>query len=668
MAISNFSKGVAQADFNVHISSTFSSYDATVNYLAGDYLLTSRLNDLTLDIYLIASDGSLAGYSSNSLTITASKPFNKVVTLGGTIDDIINFAYKATYTATAETNVVKAGPVISSLSTYSLPSINSSTTVTGLNFAENVAVTFTGQTGAVYNAKSVTRNSATELVVVRPDLFDIGNAPFTMTITNPGVNSPSKNNFNITTVTPAANPTWVTSAGALANMVRTVSYGVSVSATDSSSTGTLQYSIVSGSLPTGLTLNKDNGSISGTPLTSNGSPITFTIRAQVHGSARADRTFSISQIVPDAPVQAVATVITSGSGVEYGTTEIDVSFAVPADGPAPTSYTVYSSQSTSVTGNSSPIRLTGLTGSTNFYVKANNANGQSINSNTTNTVTTSSLAQKVGKPSNSSPQGEINQVSWSAPNNGGSSITAYLLKDTYDNGVINVGNVTTYNSSEPGNTPHRYSVAAINGNGTNAYSDLSDSATTQTFSFSPFGFYDFFGFFDFGDWSLGWSTELLTVENGLAKVGELKVGDKLLALDIEGADKLTGDDFNWKDWFSTEDKIKSYPIVETTIKEILTNPATHFININGQILTEFHRVLVKKEDTVLFEKARNLDSTYLTFSYEKREFVPIELIEDVILPDEVSSYSIICEPHKNFFMGSTLVFDRWTYSNPDGDK
>jgi hypothetical protein len=668
MAISNFSKGVAQADFNVHISSTFSSYDATVNYLAGDYLLTSRLSDLTLDIYLIASDGSLAGYSSNSLTITASKPFNKVVTLGGTIDDIINFAYKATYTSTGETSEVKAGPVISSLSTYSLPSINSSTTVTGLNFAGDVTVTFTGKNNTTYNAKSVTRNSATEIVVVRPDLFSPINAPYTMTVQNPGVNSPSKNNFNITTVTTAANPTWVTSAGALDNMVRTVSYGVSVSATDSSSTGTLQYSIVSGSLPTGLTLNKDNGSISGTPITSNGSPYGFTIRAQVHESARTDRTFSISQVKPDAPTSVTATVITSGSGVAYGSTAIDVSFAVPADGPAPVNYTAYSSQSTSVTGSSSPLRFTGLQGSTNFYVRANNVGGQSLDSNTSNTVTTSSVPAKVGTPSNSSPDNEMNRISWSAPNNGGSSITAYLLKDSYDNGVINVGNVTTYDSSEPGGTNHQYSVAAVNANGTGTYSDLSSSVTTQSFSFSPFGFYDFFGFFDFGDWSLGWSTELLTVENGLAKVGELKVGDKLLALDIEGADKLTGDDSNWKDWFSTEDKIKSYPIVETTIKEILINPATHFININGQILTEFHRVLVKKEDTVLFEKARNLDSTYLTFSYEKKEFVPIELIEDVILPDEVSSYSIICEPHKNFFMGSTLVFDRWTYSNPDGDK
>ena len=86
-------------------------------------------------------------------------------------------------------------------------------------------------------------------------------------------------------------PTWVTASGALTGSPTNSSYSQSVSATGD---GTITYSLTSGSLPTGLSLNSSTGAITGTPTveaTSN-----FTITATDSQNQTVARSFSITVI------------------------------------------------------------------------------------------------------------------------------------------------------------------------------------------------------------------------------------------------------------------------------------------------------------------------------------------------------------------------------------
>jgi hypothetical protein len=88
-------------------------------------------------------------------------------------------------------------------------------------------------------------------------------------------------------------PSWVTSSGALAAGSLNNAYSQNVSATGD---GTIAYSVTSGSLPTGLSLNSSTGAITGTPTveaTSN-----FTITATDSENQTTSRSFSIQSTGP----------------------------------------------------------------------------------------------------------------------------------------------------------------------------------------------------------------------------------------------------------------------------------------------------------------------------------------------------------------------------------
>ena len=112
-----------------------------------------------------------------------------------------------------------------------------------------------------------------------------------------------------------ATPTWNTASGSLGTVYNSSrsSYSTSVSATDPEG-GTLTYSIVSGAVPTGMTLNS-NGTITGTPAAvGSNTTYNFTVRAS-DGNNTTDRAFSITINAP---------VVTT-----YSYTGSDQTFSVP---------------------------------------------------------------------------------------------------------------------------------------------------------------------------------------------------------------------------------------------------------------------------------------------------------------------------------------------------
>jgi hypothetical protein len=306
MAVSKFTNSSSANDFNLNIGSTYSVVTLTQEYPAGAYSFTSVANDTTMDLYFYNAQGYVC--YTNTKGVIAPTGFNKIVVIGGTVGDVLSFSYKTTFTTVAETSEITAGPVILSVTPTSLPNVNSSTTVTGLNFATDITATFTGTDSLVRNAKSVVRGSATSLVITRPDNMPVAYAPYALTVTNPSIAyQPIGSNSHIISVTSGVVPIWVTS-GTQSAAYAGQSYSVTISATDADGGSSVTYSVVSGSLPSGTTLNSNTGVISGAVNGTAAGNYTATIRATDSGGNYADQslTFPVNGLASTS-ANAVAT-------------------------------------------------------------------------------------------------------------------------------------------------------------------------------------------------------------------------------------------------------------------------------------------------------------------------------------------------------------------------
>ena len=294
------SSSAASSDFIISVgSSGYTTTTLSQDFPVGTYVVTSSLGDSTYDVYLLTSAGASAGNvstSAASTSITASEAFNKVVVYGATNNDTLTFQFKYVFAPSADdTTTTVIGPRITSLSTSVLAKVDDSTVITGKNFAANAAVTFTGTDNTVRNAKSVTRNSATSLTVVRPDDLPNSYQPYTITVSNPGVSSPTSTNSNklSSTITAGAVPVWTTSAGTLADLVvNNSAFSATLAATDADAGSAVTYSIVSGALPSGLSLNASTGAITGT-CTASYAIHNFTVRVTDAGGNFVDRAFAL---------------------------------------------------------------------------------------------------------------------------------------------------------------------------------------------------------------------------------------------------------------------------------------------------------------------------------------------------------------------------------------
>jgi hypothetical protein len=299
MAVSRLLPSGGANDFNVAVSNVYTSVTFNKEYSAGAYTISSSLADTTYDIYAFNANGTLVGYT-NTPSLSATGGFNKLVILGQTQNNLLSFTYKTTFTSIDDSDEVSAGPVAVSLTPSSLESIDDTFTLTGRNFAADATVTFSSTTGSYTSAlaKSVVRGSATSLVVTRPDLLPPASNPYTITVQNPGVQNPVGTNSHIlaNAITAGSAPVWVTNTP-LPAYSKNISYSTTLVATDADATG-MSYSIISGSLPTGLTLASTSGVISGTVTTGNVSSYSITVRATDTGGNFVDRAFAIPNRTP----------------------------------------------------------------------------------------------------------------------------------------------------------------------------------------------------------------------------------------------------------------------------------------------------------------------------------------------------------------------------------
>ena len=182
--------------------------------------------------------------------------------------------------------------VVSPLEVESDVGGNITFTITGSNFQSGATVKFIGSDATEITASTTTvTNSTTISAVIARSSFVSAKEPYDVKVVNTsGLSSVLDDQISVDT-----SPTWSTASGSLGSFNTTASVNVSATATDADG-DTISYSILSGSLPTGLSLNSSTGAITGTISSYSNSTSSFTLRATAN-SKTADRAFSITEVL-----------------------------------------------------------------------------------------------------------------------------------------------------------------------------------------------------------------------------------------------------------------------------------------------------------------------------------------------------------------------------------
>ena len=277
-------------DFNVNLNGIVTTATFTKEYFSGSYTINSALADSAYDIYIYDTSGTQVGYTK-SPSLNATGNFNKIVIIGGTEGDLLSFSYKTTFTASATNTQTTSAAFLSSVTPTSLPSVDDTTTITGGNFAANPVLVILDSLNNEYYPKSLTVNSTSSITFTRPD--NLPPATYSLKIVNPGTIAPTGTNLHILSncINSGTAPSWQTSA-TLPSGTRDSAYSTTLVASDTEALD-VDYSLISGTLPTGLSLNQETGVISGTP-TQKTVGATFTIRATDTGGNFVNRQFTLT--------------------------------------------------------------------------------------------------------------------------------------------------------------------------------------------------------------------------------------------------------------------------------------------------------------------------------------------------------------------------------------
>jgi hypothetical protein len=197
------------------------------------------------------------------------------------------------YTATGWVNITNPPPTISAVSPVSYNGESgTSFTITGQFFTSNATVKFVTNNNVEFTAATVTFNSSNELVATTPQDFTVSQEPLSIKVVQ------STGTATLPSAVDCGGiPAWATAAGTIATVYDAGgSYNpiTTVTASDPDNAATISYSVTSGTLPAGTTLNSATGAISGDPTdvvsqtTSN-----FTITATDNAGNTSSRAFSI---------------------------------------------------------------------------------------------------------------------------------------------------------------------------------------------------------------------------------------------------------------------------------------------------------------------------------------------------------------------------------------
>ncbi len=406
-------------------------------------------------------------------------------------------------------------------------------------------------------------------------------------------------------------------------------------------------------------------------------------------------------------------------GYGYNNAQYDITYVEGTGvGSTATSFTITASSSgiadVNFTATSSPYRVTGLLSnrSYTFKIKANSSIGSSTEaSSSAEGVTT--VPDKVGKPSVSSPSAGNDSVSWSSPDNGGSAITSYDWEAT-DGKTGNTGSTSITVGQEQGSA-QQYRVRANNALGAGEWSDYSDSVTTtfsfvpfsvfgfspfsvfgfspfsvfgfspfgfspfsvfgfspfSVFGFSPFGFSPFgfspFGFSPFGFSPFGFSPgcihgdTLITVQTedgGVATkpAKDVATTDRVWAGTFdENVDESIADPYSW-----TTTSITNMSKVSTSVANVQSKQVNKTMTINNDPSKKYsleQGIFCKRGDIYSYKVTEGLEvgDYVIEFNSDTNTFSEV-LIESIeVIDGEETVYKFDCEPIDTLIAGNLLV-------------
>lgn len=319
----------------------------------------------------------------------------------------------------------------------------------------------------------------------------------------------------------------------------------------------------------------------------------------------------------------------------------------------------------------------GMTPGTTYYFRVRAVNSSGLEGAFSTVILTMPTLSVPGIPGNfsgfSSTDGTSITLSWTAPNNGGSSITSYEFQRNQSATAgptwINIGNTTSWISS--GTTPgtlYYFRIRAINAIGTGSFATTTVTANNPTpppttappttappttappttappTTKAPTA-------------SIGPETKVLTSNYGYIEAKYLSVGDELISLDISEI-PTTGETFNVDEWKSstfTNNGLTTTIINNIYAKEIIGN----MIKINGEWFTDNHNILSEKDGVYSFTPAAYLDTSHKVFDYDIMDWAPVYEIEIERDVQEIV-YVLDCEPYDVFFTQNALVYNNREY-------
>jgi hypothetical protein len=299
---------------------TLRSFDLTIKFNSPPIWTTTSLPsgiESTNYTYQLAATGVGNGpmiYTMNSGSLPAGLTLSKAGLISGTLPAA---ASDTTYTFTIEAynGIKSANQTLSIMDKHNLPPVwNSNAGSVGSFLAGNkidiqlVANDPNGSsvTYALSNSTSlptgITMTSDGHIQGQFPITANTTVYDFTISVSDGVFYVPQ--NFSITALAEAA-PIWTTAAGSLGTVFKGGHFNTYVVATDPQHS-TITYSVVSGSLPSGISLNTTTGLVAGTaPEVDTNTTSTFTIRAS-DGTLTTDQVFSITIQSVQAPMWVTA--------------------------------------------------------------------------------------------------------------------------------------------------------------------------------------------------------------------------------------------------------------------------------------------------------------------------------------------------------------------------
>jgi hypothetical protein len=221
--------------------------------------------------------------------MTKAKDISSIYSTANTADNFVKLDGSTRLPAidgSQLTGVAETKPTITSIAPNTIDNTQTQIVITGTNFEITPNVELISTTGGITLADTITRNSATQLTINATLTVD---GTYFVRIENPN-GLAVRSSTALLTVSDA--PTWVTAAGSLGSIAAGSSASFTVSATSDSA---VTYSITSGALPGGFTLNSATGVISGTESGATAETnYNFTVTATDAESQTASRAFSIT--------------------------------------------------------------------------------------------------------------------------------------------------------------------------------------------------------------------------------------------------------------------------------------------------------------------------------------------------------------------------------------